>query len=92
MPVRVDILLAVTLLICAIAVVSAQHRARRAAQASEVEYKRARALEIEWGRLQLEESTLSRHDRIERIARTRLRLTLPEPDRIRLARTGGGAP
>jgi cell division protein FtsL len=87
-----NIPLAAALMFCAIALVTAQHRARHAVQASEVALKHTRALEIEWGRLQLEESTLSRHDRIERIARARLHLTLPAPEQVRLAHTGGAAP
>jgi cell division protein FtsL len=85
---RLNIPLAAGLMICAIALVTAQHRARHAVQASEVALKHARALEIEWGRLQLEESTLSRLDRIERIALARLHLTVPTAEQVRLARAG----
>jgi|TARA_B100001250_G_scaffold72479_1_gene58872 cell division protein FtsL len=39
-------------------------------------------LQIEWGRLQLEESTWSTHPRIESIARDELSLILPEQDKV----------
>ena len=39
-------------------------------------------LQIEWGRLQLEESTWSTHPRIESIARDELSLVIPEQDKV----------
>jgi len=38
--------------------------------------------EMEWGQLQLEQNTWSEHSRIERLARTRLGMTLPERNAI----------
>lgn len=37
------------------------------------------ALNVEWGRLELEEGTLGTHSRIERLARTRLGMHMPKP-------------
>lgn len=36
-------------------------------------------LEIEWGRLQLEQSTWATHGRIEKLAREHLQMQLPKP-------------
>lgn len=35
------------------------------------------AIEVEWGRLQLEQSALAAHSRVERIARKRLDMRIP---------------
>lgn len=40
------------------------------------------AYEIEWGQLQLEQTTWAEHNRIERLARRRLGLVLPQRDAI----------
>jgi cell division protein FtsL len=37
---------------------------------------------IEWGRLQLEESTLATHSEVEKRARDRLKMHLPEFDEV----------
>ncbi len=40
------------------------------------------ALEVEWGQLQLEQSTLARHERVETLARQRLDMRAPATDTI----------
>jgi cell division protein FtsL len=42
------------------------------------------ALRVEWRRLQLEQGTLGAHSRIEQMARERLEMTVPGPDRTRV--------
>ncbi len=44
------------------------------------------SLNTEWGRLQLEQSAWSDHGRIERIARERLDMSLPEADQVAFIR------
>lgn len=39
-------------------------------------------MDVEWGQLQLEQSTWSTHGRIEEQARQRLGMVLPKPERI----------
>ena len=39
-------------------------------------------LEIEWGRLQLEQSTLTTHSRVEKTARGRLDMHIPAPQEV----------
>jgi cell division protein FtsL len=39
-------------------------------------------LEIEWGQLQLEQSAWSTHAFVERVASTKLRMTMPPPKQI----------
>lgn len=68
----------------ALAVVYSQHQERaRFAELQRLEDEQAR-LETEWGRLQLEQSTWATHGRIERIARERLDMRLPDFDRSKI--------
>ena len=52
--------------------------------AVEQEQERTRALEVEFGQLQLEQSTWAMHGRIEKIAGDRLRMRSPDSKRIQL--------
>lgn len=81
---RLNITLALVLVACALAVVSARHEARKSFIALQSEEKRTRDLEIEWGRLQLEQSTWAMHGRIEQVAGKHLGMTHPPIDRIRV--------
>lgn len=73
--------LALAVLASALAVVYSQHRAR----ALFIELQRLEAtqaeLDTEWGRLELEQSTWATHGRIERLAREKLDMRLPDFER-----------
>lgn len=71
---RFNMTLLLILVICALALVTSQHRARKLFQELEREQERARQLDVEYGQLQLEMSTWATHPRIEKIARERLRM------------------
>lgn len=71
---RLNMTLLLILVICALALVTSQHRARKLFQELEREQERARQLDVEFGQLQLEMSTWATHPRIEKIARDRLRM------------------
>ena len=43
-------------------------------------------LEIEWGRLQLEQGTLATHGRVEQRARRRLGMEIPKPEQVSVIR------
>ncbi|NIR58212.1 MAG: cell division protein FtsL [Gammaproteobacteria bacterium] len=43
-------------------------------------------LEVEWGQLQLEQSTWGTHGRVERLARERLGMEAPSPERVVIVR------
>lgn len=85
---RLDIALALVLMLCALAVVTAQHRARMLFMDVESLKKEARDLEVEWGKLQLEQGTLANHARVESLARQELGLVSPPLDRIVLIESG----
>lgn len=83
---RVNLLLAVLLALCALAVVTARHQARKLFVELQALEQQARALDIEWGRLQLEQSTWAMHARIEQIASQQLRMAVPDLKRIQAVR------
>ncbi|MCL2635606.1 MAG: cell division protein FtsL [Betaproteobacteria bacterium] len=75
---RFNMTLLLVLVVCALALVTSQHRARKLFQELEREQERARQLDVEFGQLQLEMSTWATHPRIEKIARERLRMVQPD--------------
>ena len=91
---RINLFLLLAVVVCALSVVTSQHKARKLFQALEGEQERARQLEIEFGQLQLELSTWATSPRIEKIAREKLRMQTPEPAKIVTApaSTSSGAP
>ncbi|HHJ11671.1 MAG TPA: cell division protein FtsL [Chromatiales bacterium] len=64
----------------AIGVVEARHQSRKLFVELQALERGRDELEIEWGRLQLEQAAWATHGRIERIARERLHMHLPRPD------------
>lgn len=79
---RLNLLLLLAAVFCALGVVTSQHQARKLFQALEGEQDRARQLEVEFGQLQLELSTWATSPRIEKIARDKLKMRTPEAARI----------
>jgi len=76
--VRFNMMLLLIVVVCALGVVTSQHRARKLFQGLEGEQERARQLDVEYGQLQLEMSTWATHPRIEKIARDRLHMVTPD--------------
>lgn len=74
--------LALVLVFCALSVVLSQHEARKLITALENERIMAHQLEVEWGKLQLEQSTLATHRHIEGIAREDLKMEMPAETRL----------
>ena len=69
---------------CALGLVTSQHHARKLFAELEREQARAQALEVEYGQLQLEQSTWAMHARVERLARERLRMRPPKPSQMQM--------
>jgi cell division protein FtsL len=80
---KLNLLLLVILVACALTLVSAQHRARTLYAEREQAQMLARELDVEYGRLQLEAGTWSRPARIAQSAAGKLGMQMPEPRRIR---------
>ena len=87
---RLNLLLVLVVLVCALSTVASNHRARNLFIELEREQTRMRALDVEWGQLQLEQSTWANHARIEKIARDKLRMRTPVPGQVVALK--GGAP
>jgi cell division protein FtsL len=81
---KLNLLLLAVLVACALGLVTSQHKGRKLFSDVEREHERARELDIEYGRLQLEASTWGLHSRVERIAAGTLGLRSPDPRRVRL--------
>lgn len=79
---RFNLFLLLLAVVCALGVVTSQHKARKLFQELEGEQERARSLDVEWGQLQLELSTWATHPRIEKIAKERLRMHAPDPAKV----------
>jgi len=79
---RINIVLALLLIVCALAVIQAQHRSRTYFIELERLRKEARALDEQWGQLQLEQSTWANPARVDAVARQQLGLLEPAADRI----------
>jgi cell division protein FtsL len=79
---RLNLLLLLVVLACALATVTSNHRARKLFIEFEREQTRMRELDVEWGQLQLEQSTWAGHARIEKIARDKLGMHPPVPAKI----------
>jgi cell division protein FtsL len=81
---RINILLTLILIACALSVVTSQHKARKLFVELENEQGLARRLTIEWGQLQLEQSTWAMHARVEKIATEQLHMRLPDASRVQI--------
>lgn len=79
---RLHVILIAVLVLSALSLVSAQHRARALHTETEKEIARMRVLETEWGQLQIEQGTLAAHARVSSLAETRLKMRAPERERI----------
>lgn len=75
--IRLNIVLLLILVVFALALVTSQHRARRAFQALEAEQERTRELELEHNLLELELTTLATPGRVEKIAKEKLKMNVP---------------
>lgn len=82
MPLILTALLLVLVIASAFAVIMSRHESRKLFVELEQLRKQVDELNVEWGRLQLEQSAWSAHGRIERIARKRLNMKLPAASEV----------
>ena len=85
---RLNALLLALLVGCALSLVNAQYQSRHLFIELERAQAKARQLDIEWAQLQLDQSTLGKHERIEAIARRDLSMTPLTPARIQYLTEG----
>ena len=82
--VKLNLLLLSALVLCALSLVTSRHQARKLFVELEHEQTLARTYDVEYGQLQLEQSTWAMPARIEKIAREQLEMQLPGPGRIQV--------
>lgn len=78
--------LLVAVLASAIGVVFSTHQSRKLFTELQAVQTQRDKLDIEWGRLQLEQSTWATHGRIEKLARERLDMRLPTTESAEIVR------
>ncbi len=76
---RVNVLLLAFVMLCAVGVITSQHRARKVFVELEAEQSTARKLDEEYNQLRLEQSTWATNKRVESVASRNLDMRLPEP-------------
>lgn len=81
MTARLNVLLAIVLIACALSLINAQYQARRLF----IELERAQSLskqyELQWAQLKLDQSTYGKHARIEATAGKELNMVPVTPER-----------
>jgi len=77
---RVNMLLLALVMLCAVAVITSQHRARRVFGELEAEQSTAKKLDEEYNQLRLEQSTWATNKRVESVASKNLGMGLPGPE------------
>lgn len=82
--VRLNLTLLAILIACALSVVSSQNKARKLYVELQKEQELAKQLDVEWGQLQLEQSTWAMHGRIEKIATQQLNMRVPSAKRTQI--------
>jgi cell division protein FtsL len=86
---RLNLLLLALLVGCGISLVTSRHQARKAFVELERAQAQSRSYEIEYGQLQLEQSTWAMPARVDKVAREQLRMQLPGAGRVEIV---AGAP
>jgi cell division protein FtsL len=82
--IRINLFLLALAVVCALSLVTSRYQARKLFVELEREQKQARAYDVEYGQLQLEQSTWAAPGRVEKVAREQLRMQLPGPGRIQV--------
>jgi cell division protein FtsL len=86
---RLNLSLFGTVVMCGLLLVTSQHNARKLYVELQKEQDLAKQLEVEWGQLQLEQSTWAMHSRIERIAARNIGMRVPNASRVQVVAPAG---
>jgi cell division protein FtsL len=76
------------LMVCALLLVNSQFQARRLFIALESSQLRQKELETEWSQLQLAQSNLAKHERVDALARTSLGMSSPGTNKTQYLTAG----
>ena len=83
---KLVMLLALVILVSSLGVVYAKHQSRKLFIELDTLKKERDEMNVEWGRLQLEQSTLATHGRIEKTAKRKLGMKTPEYEQVLIVR------
>ena len=81
---RLNLILFMALILTALGVITSQHKSRKLYVELQQQQDTAKQYDIEWGQLQLEQSTWAMHSRIEQIANQQLHMQVPDAKRIQV--------
>jgi len=76
-------LLLVVVVVCGLSVVTSQFQARKLFVELQRDKDQAQQMDVEWGQLQLEQSTWATPARVEKIAVNKLQMQLPKSGQIK---------
>ena len=79
-------LLLAAVVICALSVVTSQHKARKLYIELQKQKELAQQMDVEWGQLQLEQSTWAAPARVEKVAAQKLQMQLPKNGQVQFIR------
>jgi cell division protein FtsL len=85
---RLNLILFLLLILTALGTVTSQHKSRKLYFELQQQQDAAKQYAIEWGQLQLEQSTWAKHARIEQIAEKQLQMQVPDAKRIQVVAPG----
>jgi cell division protein FtsL len=89
---RLNLILYFALMLSALGLVNAQHKARKLYIELEQLSQAEKQYNQEYGQWQLEQSTWAMHSRIEQIAAQQLQMQVPDAKRIQIVSLAKGAP
>jgi cell division protein FtsL len=81
---KLNLILFAIVLVSALGTVGAQHKARKLYVELQQQQDLAKQYDVEWGQLQLEQSTWAMHARIEQIATSQLQMHVPDSAHIQI--------
>jgi cell division protein FtsL len=79
-------LLLAAVVACALSVVTSQHKVRKLFIELQKEKEQAQQMDVEWGQLQLEQSTWATPARVEGVAVQKLQMQLPKNGQVKFIR------
>ena len=86
---KINVVLTLLLVACALSVVNARYQRNHLVNDIEELVTQQRQLDIDWAQLQLDQSTLGKNERIEQIARVNLNMAPLSPARTQYLTEGG---
>jgi cell division protein FtsL len=81
-PLKTLAILMVVTMVSAFGVIYAKHQSRKLFVELQALHKARDDMDIEWGQLQLEQSTLATHSRVEGTAGAKLGMVIPEASQV----------